>query len=69
MVAIHGLPLHCRPSSLPMGESGSSQWRPLSSLRGEIAPTFKLGDAFHIEMSWSGFKVKQTYFFIIVPIL
>ena len=61
-MAIHGLPLHCCPSPLPMGESGSSQWRPLSSLRGQIAPTFKLGDAFHLEMSWSGFKVKQTYF-------
>ena len=66
-MAIHGLPLHCRPSSLPVGGSGSSQWRPLSSLRGEIAPTLKLGDAFHIEMSWSGFKVKQTYFLLLSP--
>lgn len=66
-MAIHGLPLHCCPSSLPMGESGSSQWRPLSSLRGEIAPTFKLGDAFHLEMSWSGFKVKQTNFLFLSP--
>lgn len=66
-MAIHRLPLHCCPSPLPMGESGSSQWRPLSSLRGEIAPTFKLRDAFHLEMSRSGFKVKQTYFLLLSP--
>ena len=66
-MAIHGLPLHCCPSPLPVGESGSSQWRLLSSLRGEIAPTFKLGDAFHLEMSWSGFKVKQTNFLFLSP--
>ena len=67
----HGYPWTSPPvpplPALPLGESGSSQWRPLSSLRGEIAPTFKPGDAFHLEMSRSGFKVKETYFLLLSP--
>lgn len=62
---IHGFPSIVAPPPsphLPVGQSGSHpQWRPPRSLTGESVTTSELGDTPHLEMSCSGFKVKQPY--------